>query len=393
MVPRGPAADQGRRPARPRRGAHSSRTQRTAYFHSKFGILTDPTGDKVAWIGSDNETANGWLKNHETFAVAKSWLAARCGPSRGSRLVARFEQHWDEHPTRPGWTIRTWPTSTTGSSRSPRRTTSRRTTDPIWDLLGIPDRPPGRTTRAGPGRGRGVALDSRGLAELPAVDPYTAALTAPAVPLPHQTSILATAVVDTYPRGYLFADPVGFGKTLETRVHDPRADAVGPGEDALLLVPASVMTQWQEELAEKLGLFVPRYDGRSSSTTAATPVAPPRTQPVVGVPDRAGVLAPGPPRLPPAADPGRRAVGHRRRRRGPPRPPPRLQAHRHPQRAARPAAARCSEQGSWKALYLATATPMQMHPHEAWDLLALLDLPGRWGSSAATSSPTTSSCG
>ena len=26
---------------------------------------------------------------------------------------------------------------------------------------------------------------------------------------------------------------------------------------------------------------------------------------------------------------------------------------------------------------------MQMHPHEAWDLLELLGLPGRWGESAA----------
>jgi SNF2 family DNA or RNA helicase len=41
------------------------------------------------------------------------------------------------------------------------------------------------------------------------------------------------------------------------------------------------------------------------------------------------------------------------------------------------------EAGSWKALYLATATPMQMNPHEAWDLIELLDLPGRWGRSAA----------
>jgi Helicase conserved C-terminal domain len=38
--------------------------------------------------------------------------------------------------------------------------------------------------------------------------------------------------------------------------------------------------------------------------------------------------------------------------------------------------------GSWKALYLASATPMQMHAHEAWDLLQLLGLTPRWGSSA-----------
>ena len=37
---------------------------------------------------------------------------------------------------------------------------------------------------------------------------------------------------------------------------------------------------------------------------------------------------------------------------------------------------------SWKALYLASATPMQMEVHEAWDLLDLLGLHGLWGESA-----------
>ena len=54
------------------------------------------------------------------------------------------------------------------------------------------------------------------------------------------------------------------------------------------------------------------------------------------------------------------------------------QAERH----AQPAAADCSrhagQQRSYKALFLASATPMQMHPHEAWDLVELLGLPGHW---------------
>ena len=33
---------------------------------------------------------------------------------------------------------------------------------------------------------------------------------------------------------------------------------------------------------------------------------------------------------------------------------------------------------SWKTLLLATATPMQMHPHELWDLVELFDLPTGW---------------
>src|SRR5262249_39056408 len=39
-------------------------------------------------------------------------------------------------------------------------------------------------------------------------------------------------------------------------------------------------------------------------------------------------------------------------------------------------------ENAWQALVLATATPMQMQPHEAWDLVELLGLPARWASSA-----------
>jgi hypothetical protein len=38
--------------------------------------------------------------------------------------------------------------------------------------------------------------------------------------------------------------------------------------------------------------------------------------------------------------------------------------------------------GTAKALYLATATPMQMQAHEAWDLLCLLGLRGAWAKSS-----------
>ena len=44
------------------------------YFHSKYGILGDAEGNRVVFLGSDNESAAGWRDNHETFTVAKSWL-------------------------------------------------------------------------------------------------------------------------------------------------------------------------------------------------------------------------------------------------------------------------------------------------------------------------------
>ncbi len=39
------------------------------YFHPKFGILTDASGERMAFAGSINESASGWQENFEAFHV------------------------------------------------------------------------------------------------------------------------------------------------------------------------------------------------------------------------------------------------------------------------------------------------------------------------------------
>ena len=80
------------------------------------------------------------------------------------------------------------------------------------------------------------------------------------VPLPHQQRIVVRAV-ETFPRGYLLADEVGLGKTIEAGLILRELLLSGRADTALLLVPASVIKQWQEELHEKIGLDVPRFEG------------------------------------------------------------------------------------------------------------------------------------
>ena len=41
-----------------------------------------------------------------------------------------------------------------------------------------------------------------------------------------------------------------------------------------------------------------------------------------------------------------------------------------------------SEHDMWKGLLLASATPMQLHTHDLWDLLDLFGLHGMWSQSA-----------
>jgi hypothetical protein len=45
-------------------------------YHEKVGIITDEAGNRIAFSGSVNETAGGWLNNRESFKVHRSWREA-----------------------------------------------------------------------------------------------------------------------------------------------------------------------------------------------------------------------------------------------------------------------------------------------------------------------------
>ena len=355
------------------------------YFHSKYGILTDRTGAQVAFIGSENETASGWLYNHETFSVAKSWLE-QVWTEQGENIVRRFGDHWHGNPD-AGWTIVPLPDVDNRLLKMVPHDYVPPDHDPIWSALGLKD-----PDHSGQGdRPKSCMTDEAvqaawsdlvELASEPRRNRFTAALTAPVKPLPHQAQLLHRAV-DTYPRGYLFADPVGFGKTIEVGLVVRELMLTGRAHKSLMLVPASVVKQWQEELAEKIGLIVPRYVGNGFLDLNDQPVVPP------------------PNANPWSAFPVVLASSHLARRRarrgqvltgGPWDIVVIDEAHHARRRGSKPTDSPNSllnlllamkTHCSWRALYLATATPMQMNPHEAWDLINLFDLPGRWGRSAS----------
>jgi SNF2 family DNA or RNA helicase len=347
------------------------------YFHSKYGILTDPAGDRMAFTGSDNETAAGWIHNHETFVVAKSWLS-EVWSEQGEDLVARFDAHWRDRPDE-GWTVVPMSGVEDRLLALVPHDYLPPDTDPIWQVIG-PQPPVAPAVDEHEAR-----AELRWLAEAPRRSRWTAVGTAPVEPLPHQARLIHR-VVDTYPRGYLFADEVGLGKTIETGLALRELILSETARTALLLVPASVMKQWQEELHEKVGLDVPRYVGsaggvhrfldRNDVEIEVDAVNPWSAFPVVLASSH---LARRRDRRKQILDAGPWDIvlvdeAHHARRRGskPTDTPNSLLSLLSEMRDA----------GSWQALYLASATPMQMNPHEAWDLIELLGLPGRWGRSA-----------
>lgn len=80
----------------------------------------------------------------------------------------------------------------------------------------------------------------------------------PIHPWPHQIKILRR-VAQNFPQSFLIADEVGLGKTIETGLILRYLLLSKKVKRVLILAPASVQPQWQEELREKFNLHFWSY--------------------------------------------------------------------------------------------------------------------------------------
>lgn len=343
------------------------------YFHTKYGVLADRYGNKVAFNGSNNASVTAWVKNHETFDVYPSWNIP-IWEYLGEHKVRDFERHWNEDPD-AGWCIIDLP-----SAVKQHLIEHAPVAPPVpHSPLVAPEKPDEVVEAEFDVNAAWAELVA--LRDAPTKSPWTGVGTAWAQPLPHQAELIHRAV-STFPRGYLFADEVGLGKTIEAGMVLRELFTSGRAQKALLLVPASVMKQWQEELHEKMNLDVARYDKGGFLDRFDQPI----------------VVDPG--ANPWSAFPIVLASSHLARRRdrrkqlldaGPWDVVLVDEAHHARRKGSKPTDTPNSllalllemrDKQMWQGLYLASATPMQMHPHEAWDLISLLGLKGKWGEMA-----------
>jgi superfamily II DNA or RNA helicase len=349
------------------------------YFHTKYGIFTDRYGQKVAFSGSNNASVTAWVKNHETFDAYRSWRT-ESWEDYGEPKERAFERHWRANPDE-GWAIIDLPTAV-------REHLIEHAPDapPFPFNALVPQPRHGEADHKAPPVDVDVDIQAAwdelvALRDAPKQSAWTGVGTAWAQPLPHQAELIHR-VVSTYPRGYLFADEVGLGKTVEAGMVLRELFTSGRAKKALLLVPASVMKQWQEELHEKMNLDVARYDKGGFIDRFDQPIeTDPKANPWSAFPIvlASSHLARRRTRRTQILDAGPWDVvlvdeAHHARRRGskPTDIPNSLLA----------LLQEMKKRDLWRALYLASATPMQMHPHEAWDLIELLGLPGKWGEQA-----------
>ncbi len=346
------------------------------YYHPKKGLFTDAAGDRVGFSGSINESINAWRRHFEEFHVYRSWEPGE--RPHLSQVEAFFSRVWDNED--PDWISLPVPEAV-------REGLLRYCPDepPEHDPL---ERPSVVAAPAGSSDEQAtIAWFLRDVPYLLDVGERVGRATAAIEPWPHQLRV-ASAVVERYPERFLLADEVGLGKTIEAGLILRDLLVSAAVERCLILAPASVLRQWQDELREKFALEVPIYEAGQlvgpGPDRVARPLAgrnPWEEVPVVLASsqlvkrkDRRAELLSGPDWDLVVVD----EAHHARRKDF-------LDLSlRRPNRLLELLEGTDGLPGlasKTRGLLLLTATPMQVHPVEVWDLLAQLGLAGRWGAS------------
>lgn len=340
-----------------------------ALYHPKAGILYDGAGDIIAFQGSVNETSAAWTRNREKFDVRRSWYSEQDAEDiRGE--IEEFETIW--HGRDAGLLVVPLPRA-------------------VYEHLAAflpPDGPPARDPMA-----MDLTLSAPALSDRLAAQEWLdapqrpggahlvlAPLSAdgePLKPFPHQAQVWQRAVA-AFPHPFLFCDEVGLGKTIEAGLVLRALILRGVLHRVLLIAPRSLIRQWMEELREKFALTAWFFDGaclRDVDGHVRWAEHPWEEDGIIIVSRhlmvrtdrRAALLAVQRPWDAVLVD-----EAHAARRRVFGGGPNQLLGLLQTLRARR----------LFRCLWLLTATPMQLAPHEVHDLLLLcgLDAPawGRW---------------
>ncbi|MBM4342835.1 MAG: DEAD/DEAH box helicase family protein [Deltaproteobacteria bacterium] len=352
-----------------------------AIFHVKSGIFEDKVGNRLAFNGSVNETAAGWANNWESFHVFRDWAGAD-GKEHVNAEDESFQRLWaDQDPAASVYTVPAAIAEKLLAYVPPSGQMPIRLTDlPLPAVTPKPVAPAPvlvdlrakawrrllDAAKAGPGSDRVAEATC-------AVDLW-----------PHQLRAFRR-VYDQWPCRVLIADEVGLGKTVQAGLVLRQAWLAGRAKRVLIMAPKAVVGQWQAELRDKFALDWPIYDGQQllwrdtfankAAGRTGKPVARAawHKEPFVIVSSHLLRMADRQPEVLDQAEPWDIVVldeAHHARRKG--AGSTRDEGPNQMLRLMRALAPKTP------SLLLLTATPMQVHPVEIFDLLALLKMPATW---------------
>ncbi len=345
-------------------------------FHEKSGVITDATGDRIAFNGSVNETRAGWQHNWESFSVFTSWA----DPARVNREEETFARIWANEARR--LLVVDVPQAVRADLLRFLPTDDRPARLAKDDLIEEPE-PHLPVEPAGPDARTVVwSYIAQAATAVPGGERVGEA-TAAVAPWPHQVRAFERLYGQEQPR-LLIADEVGLGKTIQAGMLLRQLWLAGRIKRALVLAPAALLRQWQLELREKFNLSWPIYDesrlvwltARAQPQRAPDPVnrSEWHQQPFVIASSHLMRRSDRQKELCEDAEPWDLIIldeAHHARRSG---------AGGSNERPNRLLQLMTRMRARTKGLVLLTGTPMQVHPIEVWDLLDLLGLPEAWSS-------------
>lgn len=360
-------------------------SQSESYFHPKEGIFTDAEGNQVAFSGSINESATAIEDNYESFCVYFSWNESKPYLAQVKRRFDRLWKHEED-----GWIAMPIPEAAkqellkyrpaVAPTRDPKELAE--DDEPTGDDTTLPDDGEKPTTVDADQRERILfrfVKDAPHLLNAGRLGMTTCTVT----PWPHQTKV-ADILVSRFPERFMLCDEVGLGKTVECGLALRQLVVAGRVRRLLILVPKSVLKQWQEELYEKFVLNVPRYDGQSFRDVFDRELRPNAENPWDAYPMllSSSHLAKRRERQEEIAQAKKwdlvivDEAHHARRKdflnRDQYRPNRLLELLNGTGQII-------GLKDKTDGLWLATATPMQIDPVEVWDLLKVVGMGGRWG--------------
>lgn len=361
-----------------------------AIFHEKAGIVEDKTGQKVAFTGSLNETAAGWTANFESLHVFTSWG----DPARVTLEEEHFAKLWADKAKRAlvvdvpkaarDDLLRFLPDPGELPAVLKAAKAQRDAPTPEPQVVAPPEPPP--PAEAPVDRRRRVWAAIAHAPLQPVGGERVAEATSTVTPWPHQVRAFER-MFRNWPPKLLIADEVGLGKSLQAGLVMRQAMLAGRAKRILLMAPKAVVRQWQIELREKLNLNWPIYDGGKLCWFPSPAMAGSHERPVsradwhkepfLLVSSHLLRRADRQREVLEAAEPWDLVVldeAHHARRRG----------AGSAQESGPNALLRLMRglKARTEGLVLLTATPMQVHPVEVWDLLQLLGLPLEWSEAA-----------
>lgn len=366
-------------------------------FHEKTGILTDYQGNSISFSGSINESAQAWKHNQESFWVFKSWDASK-EYLEEDRLD--FERIWNGDTNRIKvidftdaikeklleYMPKFAPTNIDDpiekvSSNSSINENDKNISDKDIkinssekeEINEVKKEPIIRTLE----EERELFNKIKEAPNQELEGKMLTFTTSTISPLPHQQRVFLKASKN-FPESFLFCDEVGLGKTIEAGSLIRYLLMSKKVKRVLLLVPKSVLKQWHTELYEKFNLHFSLFTGKTFETFNQKPENITTNNPWN---EKEIILA----------------SSHLAKRKD--RREQLLQANdwdiiitdeSHHARRKNPSSKSSNYspnlllnlleklKSKTKCLYLLTATPMQVDMIEAWDLLRLLNIKGRW---------------